>query len=72
HTYHFHIRLACPAGEAGCKDQAPPPADEGCGKDLDYWFSSAVLHPKPGPAGRPLSVSDLPEECRKLAATAAP
>lgn len=72
HTYHFHIRLACPAGESGCKDQAPPPPGDGCGKDLDYWFSAAVLHPKPGPAARPLSVSDMPKECRELVTTAAP
>ena len=47
HDYHFHVRIACPAGESGCKPQAPPPAGDGCGKELDYWLSDAVLHPKP-------------------------
>ena len=66
HNYHFHIRLACPAGQAGCRDQAPPDEGDGCGKDLDYWFSAAVLEAKPGPAAKPLSVAEMPKECRDL------
>ncbi len=31
HNYHFHIRMACPAGMASCKDQDPPPDGDGCG-----------------------------------------
>ena len=29
HNYHFHVRLNCPAGAAGCVDQTPPPAGDG-------------------------------------------
>ena len=47
HNYHFHIRLACPAGETDCQPQDPSAGGDGCGKELDYWFSDAVLHPKP-------------------------
>src|SRR3712207_3331227 len=33
HNYHFHIRLACPAGDS-CSDQDPPPGGDGCGAEL--------------------------------------
>lgn len=69
HTYHFHIRLACPHGQADCVDQAPPGAGDGCGKELDWWFSAEALHPKPGAASKPLSVAAMPTACRNLAAT---
>jgi penicillin-insensitive murein endopeptidase len=66
HTYHFHIRLACPQGQADCIDQAPPEAGDGCGKELDYWFSAGVLHPKAGGSDKPLSVAAMPPTCRDL------
>ncbi|MFA0413698.1 penicillin-insensitive murein endopeptidase [Vibrio renipiscarius] len=40
HNYHMHVRLACPSGEATCVNQAPPPAGDGCGKEVASW------HPK--------------------------
>jgi penicillin-insensitive murein endopeptidase len=69
HDYHFHVRMGCPNG-AGCKAQDPPPRSEGCGKELDYWFSDAVLHPKP-PAKPvkprpPMVMADLPPACRQV------
>ncbi len=66
HNYHFHIRLACPLGEAGCEDQDTPPTGDGCGKELDYWFTPAVMNPKPSPPGRPLTLAQLPPECRRV------
>jgi penicillin-insensitive murein endopeptidase len=39
HHYHFHVRLHCPAGQAECKPQSPPPASHGCGNELAWWFS---------------------------------
>lgn len=39
HHYHFHIRLRCQPGSTGCKAQAAPPAGDGCGDALDYWFN---------------------------------
>jgi penicillin-insensitive murein DD-endopeptidase len=67
HNYHFHIRIACPPGEEGCSDQDPPPAGDGCGPELDWWFSDAVLNPKPGGKPRPpMTMAQLPPECRQV------
>jgi penicillin-insensitive murein endopeptidase len=70
HDYHFHIRIGCPADSPTCKPQDPTPAGEGCGKELDWWFSDRVLNPpppkeppKPKP---PLTMTDLPPECRQV------
>jgi len=68
HNYHFHIRLACPDGAAGCSDQDPPPPGDGCGADLAYWFRPEVMHPKPGPPRPPLTLAQLPAECRSVLA----
>jgi penicillin-insensitive murein endopeptidase len=67
HNYHFHIRLSCPAGSAACEGQPPPAADDGCGKDLDWWFTQEALHPPP-PSQRVKSprVADLPRACAGL------
>lgn len=67
HDDHFHIRLSCPRGAARCEDQAPPPPGDGCG-ELDWWFTEAGRHPKAGPPGPPLRVSELPHECAAIAA----
>ncbi len=69
HDYHFHIRLACPAGEEGCQGQDPTPPGDGCDASLNYWFSEAVLHPKPNPfykAKPPMTLAALPGECRAV------
>ena len=55
HNYHFHIRIACPAGDAGCGNQDPPPAGDGCGAELAAWFTPQMLHPKPGKPRPPLT-----------------
>lgn len=69
HSYHFHIRLACPKGQTDCIDQAPPGAGDGCGKELDWWFSAEALHPKGGKPGAPLKVAAMPPACRDLVTT---
>lgn len=71
HNYHFHIRITCPAGRTDCTPQPPPDGTEGCApQDLAYWFSDAVLHPKPPktpPKPRPpLTLADLPPACRQV------
>ena len=66
HNYHFHIRLSCPPGEASCSDQDPPPSGDGCGEELARWFTPEMLHPKPGKPRPPLTVAQLPEECRRV------
>ena len=69
HDYHFHIRIACPAGEGDCQHQEPPPPGDGCDKTLDWWFTDAVLHPKPNPNAKkpkPISMVQMPPACRAL------
>jgi len=72
HDYHFHVRLRCPADSPECKPQPPPPPGDGCGKDLDWWFTDAVLHPKPSPVPEkpkpPLTMANLPPACRGVLA----
>lgn len=71
HDYHFHLRIKCPAGSTTCESQPPPPEGEGCGQsDLAYWFSDAVLHPKPPvtpPKPKPpITLAQMPAGCRQI------
>ncbi|GJD94561.1 Penicillin-insensitive murein endopeptidase [Methylobacterium iners] len=70
HNYHYHIRLSCPGGEAACDDQAAPPPGDGCGEELAYWFSDAVLNPRksttPPKARPPMTMAALPAACRTV------
>jgi penicillin-insensitive murein DD-endopeptidase len=79
HNYHFHIRMKCPAGMQGCKDQwAPKPKDgTGCGEELAYWMSDVPWKPrKPDPTSPnvkpkpvpPLTLASLPAQCRAVIA----
>ncbi|HUF56821.1 MAG TPA: penicillin-insensitive murein endopeptidase [Thermohalobaculum sp.] len=66
HDSHFHVRLGCPAGAEGCVDQAPPPAGDGCGEELAWWFSDERFNPPPSavqPPKPPLDLADLPPAC---------
>src|SRR5882672_4294015 len=47
HNYHFHLRITCPYDSTNCKAQPVTPTDEGCGKDLDAWFTKRIEEPKP-------------------------
>lgn len=66
HNYHFHIRLACPAGEEGCRTQDPVPAGDGCDASLDWWFTDEALNPRPGKPRPPITLAGLPAECRRV------
>src|SRR5262245_31425947 len=73
HDYHFHVRIRCPGDSPECKPQEPVLVGDGCGKDLDWWFTDAVLHPKPAPPPttppkpRPqITLNDLPPACRQV------
>lgn len=70
HDDHFHIRLNCPPGSPACVAQAPLPAGDGCGKELDDWFKRLRAVPekpvKPPAPAKPMLVSDLPQECQSL------
>jgi penicillin-insensitive murein DD-endopeptidase len=72
HHDHIHVRLACPADSPNCRKQPEVAEGDGCGKELDFWFSDRVLHPKPrAPGGkppRPLAMSDLPPACQTVLA----
>jgi penicillin-insensitive murein endopeptidase len=84
HNYHFHVRLACPAGTKGCVGQAPPPTEDGCGKPLEHWLKLVSRPPKPekpkpapDPSKRPArakvtTVADLPKDCASVLGWQAP
>ena len=77
HNYHFHIRMKCPPGFAGCKNQAraAPKDGTGCGEELAYWMGDVPWKPrkKPDPNAKPvearpraLTLAGLPAECRAV------
>ncbi|MGD9788533.1 MAG: penicillin-insensitive murein endopeptidase [Sulfuricellaceae bacterium] len=59
HTEHFHLRLACPADSPECLAAAPIPPGEGCGAELDWWFTPAAAKPPAPSAQKP----PLPPRC---------
>jgi penicillin-insensitive murein DD-endopeptidase len=71
HHYHFHVRLACPAGDATCEDQAPPPPGDGC-KDAEAWVNNILNPPppdpnaKPSPPSAPLTLANMPAQCASV------
>lgn len=72
HDHHFHVRLACPEGSAGCVGQPPPPPGDGCDATLDWWFSAEALNPPPPDKAAkpkpPLTLADLPPACAAVLA----
>lgn len=71
HDYHFHIRMRCPSGAHECEGQPSQSEDEGCKPaDLSYWFSDAVLHPKPPPEPPkpkpPMTLAQMPAACKQV------
>jgi|LULQ01.1.fsa_nt_gb penicillin-insensitive murein endopeptidase len=71
HHYHFHVRLKCPSGMAGCVSQAPIPAGDGCA-DAQQWVNDILNPPPPRPRDpdapapqprRELTLADLPQQC---------
>jgi penicillin-insensitive murein DD-endopeptidase len=69
HDFHFHVRIRCPADNPSCHNQPEPADSEGCGSELNWWFSDGVLHPKPSPPSPPRRgplMKDLPPECRQV------
>jgi penicillin-insensitive murein endopeptidase len=69
HNYHFHVRIACPAGDSACQGQEPVPAGEGCDASLAWWFKDEVLHPRLNPNAKPkppLTMAQMPAACRQV------
>jgi penicillin-insensitive murein DD-endopeptidase len=67
HNYHFHIRLACPRNETECHDQKPPPPGDGCGADLDWWFTQETKYLTPREPAIGPRLSEMPAGCAALA-----
>jgi penicillin-insensitive murein DD-endopeptidase len=69
HHDHFHVRLACPAGDRGCRDPDPIPPGDGCAAAV-WWVTDALLPPDPNapkPKPRaPLTLADLPQQCTSV------
>ncbi|HSG53944.1 MAG TPA: penicillin-insensitive murein endopeptidase [Paracoccaceae bacterium] len=73
HHYHFHIRLNCPQGATGCRNQTPPPPGDGC-DDARQWQANILNPPKPKPGAKPapstprreLVLADLPAQCKAV------
>jgi penicillin-insensitive murein endopeptidase len=66
HNYHFHVRIACPVGDAACQGQEPVPPGDGCDKSLAWWFTDEALHPDPGKPKPPITLAQMPPECRRV------
>ncbi|MCL4768289.1 MAG: penicillin-insensitive murein endopeptidase [Hyphomicrobiaceae bacterium] len=77
HHYHFHVRMGCPRDSASCRDQPPPPSGDGCGKEVADWLSLIAAPPKPAKPAKParpkppLTLAQLPGECRVVLETEA-
>ncbi len=74
HHYHFHVRLLCPKGMNGCKNQAPPPPGDGC-KEAQEWVNNILNPPPPKPRDpnapkpkkrREYRMADLPKQCVRV------
>jgi penicillin-insensitive murein endopeptidase len=81
HYYHFHVRIACPKGSAHCEHQPPVTGEDGCGAELTRWLKlikppptiTAPAKPAPpGPERRPITLDQLPAECRAVLASGTP
>lgn len=78
HDEHFHIRIKCPEGAAGCKPQARVPAGDGCDASLAWWFTKEPwAKPKPKKDDKPvkpwyLTMANLPKACGTVLASASP
>jgi penicillin-insensitive murein endopeptidase len=73
HEDHFHVRLVCPADSPLCRPQDPlDPVDDGCGADLDWWFSAEADREwvKLRTSKEPRRFPALPEACTALPVTA--
>jgi len=65
HDAHFHVRLKCPKDSADCQAQPPPPAGDGCGAELAWWFTAEARRPPKSKEDKP---PPMPAACRALLA----
>jgi len=76
HHFHFHVRLACPAGSRNCEEQEPPPPGDGCAEAEAR--RAAILNPPPPvaddgvrpppgpPRGNRVTLGQVPRQCLTL------
>ncbi|CAM3236318.1 penicillin-insensitive murein endopeptidase [Paracoccus aminovorans] len=73
HDYHFHVRLACPAGSV-CQTQDAPPPGDGCAEAAE-WIKNRIdpSRVKPVPPDpnyrhpRSYRLSEMPRQCQAVA-----
>lgn len=73
HNYHFHVRMACPAGSS-CQQQDAPPAGDGCAEAAE-WIKNRIdpSRVKPVPPDpnyrhpRSYRLSEMPQQCQAVA-----
>jgi len=63
HDEHFHVRLYCPPGNPQCQPQAGYYEDDGCGEQLDLWFTRPPVKLPPPDAPRKPYRPKLPAAC---------
>lgn len=43
HDDHIHVRMKCPSDSPNCIPQKPIPDGDGCGEDLNWWFTKEAM-----------------------------
>lgn len=66
HDDHFHVRLKCPASQPNCVKQDPVPAGDGCGADLDWWFSPEAHEAERKAKAESIGLPKLPNLCQQI------
>lgn len=72
HDDHIHVRLSCDRGDKSCRNQAPPAAGDGCGKEVSNWMRIVnrkrpkANKPSQPKARNPVALSSMPRQCRKV------
>ncbi len=56
HDDHLHVRLKCPESDKLCQNGPAIPQGDGCGKELEWWFSEEAKLP---PATTPTSTEPI-------------
>lgn len=66
HDEHFHVRLACPAGDVNCQQQAAIPPGDGCGAELASWLAKSTVLPDSGRDKPNTRRPNLPAACSAI------
>lgn len=73
HEAHFHVRLACPAGDSSCEPGPVIPPGDGCDASLEWWFTKeaglnvgATAEASPKPGSRPRYLATMPAACKAI------